>query len=344
MALWTDLVTPAELTGYSRAALADYEVNRPSLSAWLPNEFVQDIVARVTRGATGMVDAAEFRAYDAETPIGGAPGGSRVTFELPPLGKKERVGEYDQLRQRNADTPDLVINALEKVAARRVRSVADRVEVARGQVLTTGKVTISENGFTAEADFGRAGGNAFTVGTAWSTAASATVLADLQTAADLYRDANGEDPGAIVMSTRAVNYMMKAAELRNFQQTLAGTPNVVTRTTVNTILADYNLPGVTIYDRKVQIGGVATRVTPDDRVYLLPAPAATPDGTDLGATFWGTTLEAAFPEYQIGATDRPGIVVGAHREDDPAGVWVRANAIAMPALANPNLSVCMKIV
>ena len=43
MALWTDVVEPAELTGYARQTLEDYEAQKGSLARWLPNRTVADI-------------------------------------------------------------------------------------------------------------------------------------------------------------------------------------------------------------------------------------------------------------------------------------------------------------
>ena len=70
------------------------------------------------------------------------------------------------------------------------------------------------------------------------------------------------------------------------------------------------------------LGSGAVRVIPDDRILLLPAPVSPddPDGTDLGATFWGTTLEASDPRYNIEDAEQPGIVAGTYRDDDPLGV------------------------
>ncbi len=87
MALWTDVIDPATLTGYARAALADYEETRGNLAMFLPNRDVADVVVRFIAGSTGLVDVAKFRAYDAEIEIGRRPSGKRVTLELPAVGQ-----------------------------------------------------------------------------------------------------------------------------------------------------------------------------------------------------------------------------------------------------------------
>src|ERR1700753_292074 len=95
--LWSELIYPAELTGYARAAWADYEQSLGTLARWVPNRHVPDIVARFFVGRSGLIPGANFRAYDAETPLGVLQGLQRKTIELPAIGLKNRIGEYDQL-------------------------------------------------------------------------------------------------------------------------------------------------------------------------------------------------------------------------------------------------------
>jgi hypothetical protein len=61
-------------------------------------------------------------------------------------------------------------------------------------------------------------------------------------------------------------------------------------------------------------------------------------GVNLGATYWGTTLEAGEPEYNIEPLDRPGIVAGTWKTRDPIAVWVHSSAIGLAVLGDANLS------
>lgn len=335
MLLTTDYITPAELTGYVRAALADLERNRFTLSRFLPTQAIDDLQYRFTKGGEGLAEAATFRAYDAESPIGSRPGVSRVTGELPPISRKIRLGEYERLRQRKADQQ--IRDAILDDAARMTRAVAARVEMARGEALYTGKITISENGVIATVDFGRAAGHTVTAGTAWTNAASATPLTDLMTWRDTYVADTGSEPGVILTSRRVLALMMRNAEMRNLvfpggsQQ-----PDIVTQTSVNGVLEAFGLPPIEVYDARVSVGGSATRVIPDDRVLLLPAPGSM-DGDQLGATLWGTTAESLEPDFGL-AGDEPGIVAGSYSTKDPVAVWTKAAGIALPVLANPDLT------
>lgn len=330
MPLWTDVVDPAELTGYVRAGVEDYPQNQATLARFLPNDEVDDIVARITTDARNNGNVAQYRSYDAETPIGDRTGGSRKTIDLPPLGKKVRVSEYDQLRARNADAPDAVRNAVEREALRQARSIVDRLELARGQAIVTGKVTIAENGFITEADFGRNPAHVVTAATSWST--STTWAAELESWQATYLANTGENPGATLISRRILS------TLRGKLVGPGATVNQVGNEAVQNVFDDLGLGQIFVYDRSVRVGGAMTRVIPDDRLVLLPAPGDPndADATTLGATVLGRTLESMEPEYGIPAVEQPGIVAGVYRTDDPIAAWVKATAIALVTLANPD--------
>lgn len=330
MTLWTDLITPAELTGFARAAVEDVERQKATLARWLPNYSVPDVVVRTIVANDGTGALAQYRAFDAETPIGSGGTGARKVFELLPLGLKERVSEYDQLRARGNDAQAMIIGGIEKAAQRVANAVVDRLEVARGQGIDTGALTINENGVVQTMTFGRPAGNTVTAATLWSGAAKP--LDDLIAWGDVFAAGNqGNQPGAIVTSKRVVAALQRNADIRGLVATVGGTPGIVSIDALSAVLASYGLPPITIYDRKIR----GNNVLPDNKVYLLPA-AVDPNGqSELGATFYGETLEAGEPEYGIGGADQPGLVVGAWKTKDPIAVWVHSNAIAMPVLVNP---------
>jgi hypothetical protein len=330
MLLNTDYIEPAELTGFARAAAQDLDINQFTLSRWLPNRLVDDLEYRFARGGEGLAEAATFRAYDAESPIGSRPGISRVTGELPPISRKIRLSEYDRLRQRKLE--NAVGNAIESDAERMVRSVAARLELARGQALVTGKVTLNENGVIAEADFGRTAGHTVTAAASWATA-STDVIGDLNTWRETYVENTGQEPGSFLTSRRVMGYLLRNEAFRQLDATVAGTPTIVTPESVNNVLSAHDLPPIVTYDARVRVNGTAQRVIADDKFLMLPAVGS----GEMGATLYGTTAESMEPEFGLAGSEA-GIVAGAYSTKDPVALWTKAAAIAMPILANPDLS------
>ena len=338
MALITDLITPAELTGYARESLSAYEERKGSLSRWLPNRMVEDIVVRFVAGQNGLVDEAKFRAYGAAPETGRYQPGKRVILELPALGQNVPLDEYTKLRARNA-SDDAVIRHLTSQTDTAVRAVADAIERMRGIVLTTGKATINQANFKSEDDFGRDVDMAPTAGTLW-TASGATVLDDLNAWGDKYTEVNGEKPGVILVSTRVARLISRAPE---FQLKLVdGASRAAGLSDVNDILAGQDLPSLEIFDRRTKAG----RVIPDDRLFLLPAAVGSDawEDTELGGTFWGLTESATKESWDIAESDQPGIVVAGFEGEKPGEpTEVISDAIGLPVLANANLSMVAKV-
>ena len=331
--LYTETITPQELTGFARAAQEDVEASQGTLARWLPNTAVNDVVVRTVVGKSGQGSLAQYRSFDAETPIGAGGTAERKIFELLPLGLKERIGEYDQIRARGGDGAALALGGIEAATVRTVRAISDRLEVARGQALETGALSISENGLVQTPSFGRPGGNTVTAAVLWDASSGTKILEDLLAWVVAYEDANdGVSPGAIVLSRKILNVMLRDAGIRALVATAAGTPQIVSVDVLNSALSAHGLPPIYVYDRKVK----GNRVTSDKKVFLLPDAVDPNSGSNiLGATFYGPTLEAGEPEYGIGASEQPGIVVGAYKTKDPIGLWVHSNAIALPVLVNP---------
>lgn len=338
MALWTDIIDPAELTGYARASLADYEARKGTLARWLPNRDVADIVVRFVAGQSGLVETNDvFRAYDAEPVVGKAVGGKRVTLELPALGRVIPVSEYNQLRARNsAPSDESILRTILNTTDTAVRAVSDAIERLRGTVLVTGKATVT--GFMDD-DFGRSVGHTVTAGTVWSNT-SADVLGDITTWADTYRASNGVDPGTMLISTAILRAM--AAQPEFATQLVNGASRPATIEDVRGVVGSA-LPNteIVVYDRNVLAGGSSARVVASDKLLFLP-PAVETDAwqeTELGATFWGQTLSSSESDWGIEDVEQPGLVAGVYRHETPPMIAeVHSDAIALPVLANADLS------
>jgi len=335
--LWTDVIDPAELTGYVRAALSDYEARKGTLARWLPNREVADTVVRFRKATAGLVAEASYREYDAEPEVGSTPGGQRVTIELPAVSQEIPISEYQQLRARNA-TDESIRNAILTTSEAVVRAIADRVELTRGVVLNTGKATITQANYISDDDFGRAGAMSPTAGTLWSNTA-ADGLGYLETLRDLYVDTNGEEPGVIVTSTRVLRAL---ARLEGMATLLVnGSSRAATISEVNGLITGAGLPEIVVYDRRTKTG----RVIPDTQLLMLPAPTDPNGESELGATFWGQTLTADSPDFRdAGLDELPGLVAGVWRETKiPMIALVIGDSINLPVLANADLSLSAKV-
>lgn len=332
-----DYVDPVVLTGFVR------EVPSPSnlmLNSVLPDRNIGDIEAAFDQ-VTRTNRAAMFRSWDTETPIGQRDSFQRSKVRMPPLGIKRPIGEQERLMLERArtggDNRNGYVQAIYDDAALGAREVYNRMEIARGDTLLDGKFTIAENGLTVEADFGLDPSHIVSAATAWSDHANATPLTDLKAWVDLYLNETGERPGRILTSTRVVNNLMLAAEIRELfyrGDQISGGPNLVTPAQMSTVLQAHGLPAFETYDTKIDINGTGTRVIPDDKMLLLPT-----DPSSLGFTAWGVTAEslelAGGQNPGLLFEELPGLVGVVLKEGDPLRIWTKVGAVGMPLISDP---------
>lgn len=327
MILETEFVSPYDMTIAGRVGQEEAEVLNP-LASVLPSQAVFGQSIDVIKGGNGFNEVAEFRAYDSEVSFGDAGEDvEEITVKLPPLGQQTRISELDQLKVAGTGNRQLLEDMRLKAAKARGIAVAERMELARGQVLQTGKATINENRFKKEIDFDRDPSMTITAGTSWLTGPA---LTDLDTWTAAYADLNGYIPERFLLSTAGFNAFKKNPEVvAAIHGDTSG--RRVSAAQLNEFLAEERLPTVEVYDKQVRKGGQQIRIIDEDVAIFVP-----PVTADAGVTAWGTTLESLEADYAIVDGERPGIVVAAYKSRNPIGVYAHAAAIGLPVLKNAN--------
>lgn len=346
MALIYDLVDIQELQGFVRGVQQELEANQFVLNQFLPNNDIDEIEYRFTRGGLNDQDAAKVRAWDTESPIGNRQGIQRVMGELPPISKKIRLGEEERLRLRALERSDNsgIVDAIYSDAANMARSVAARVEMFRGESLQTGKLTINENGVVATVDFARNAlmDPAALTGTAmWDDYTQSVPITNLTTWVQAYVDLNGTSPGAILTSRKVVNHLLRNSQIRTLMGSLAGAPTLISNEQLRQVMGAFDLPPIFTYDVVTRVDGTQTRVIADTKVIFLP-----PANEPLGATFYGTTAESIelVGAQQISSSQGPGMISVIEKTFDPVATWTKVAAVALPVLVNPNLTLAATVI
>lgn len=339
-----DLVDPAELITYIRTY--DNEVLRKEaafvLDQWLPNELTEDLEFRIRKGAFNDVDAAEYRAWDTPAPMTDRPGVSRIAGSLGPVSRQIPLGEEEFLRARALDrgSDDPIISAIYDDAERMTRSVQARIELARGDVLDDGIVSINENGLTLTADFGRSADMSVTAPIVW-TNPSALILSNLLAWMEAYTEFNGVAPGSLLVPRARLSNFALNQEILDYASAGGTTPSRANQQLVTTVLSSEGIPPVTVYDGQFRVNGVRTRVLPENKCYFLP-----PQGETLGKTYYGVTAEALKLRSK-GLIERdvaPGIVAVVTETEHPVQTYTVGTAIALPATPNPDLIMDLDVV
>jgi hypothetical protein len=337
MAIFFDApVAPDALTAFVR------EVPLPStlgLSALFPTRYLD----------TNTVDFAEivrtnrtarYRSFDGRIHVSERDTGSEKRVRLLPLSSSLSMGEYERLQLEFARTSGTnqaaLANSVYNDAENLTREVQHRLEQAWGDTVTDGKLTIAENGFNGEADFGVPAGHLVTAGTVWTNPA-ALVFTDIRTWTDVYVDTNGFAPDKMRTSTRILRAVQTNTELINAIRGSAAGATRVSLAEINDLLSAEGLPTFgPAYDTRVDVDGTSTRVVADDKVVFTP-----PNVSDLGYTAFGlsaTALELVNSNVSdMSFENAPGIVGVVVKEGPPFRQFTYVDAVAMPILANARL-------
>lgn len=280
---------------------------------------------------------ARFRSWDGSIHKSQRDTGSERTVQLPPLSTSLDQGEYETLQlqfARNGGTNQQALaRSVYNDAETLTNEVLNRLELAWGDLITDGKLTmLTANGEPAlESDYGVPSDQLITVGTAWTTVATAPALDDLIAAYDLYVSRYGE-AGSLLASRRAQRLLTQNVQFIN---AIKGAQTGVTRVTLAEIgdrLASEGLPPLApAFDESLDVDGVTTRVLAEDKLVFLP-----PDLDALGRTAMGVTATALelveSNESELSFEEAPGIVGVVEKVGPPYRKFTFVDACGMPVL------------
>jgi hypothetical protein len=334
MELVTDIVDLGALTVAAREieSPADYVGEQ-----LLPVREIQDVEYLIQRG-TITRGVAQYRAFDAETPIGKRKAtATKTRQELLPLGQKLVIGEYERIllqRAQGAANGSLVTTVYDDTRSN-VQAIRARVQRAIGQVLSTGTFVLQdENGLYDVADFDVPDSHLDIAPDALFSDVDADLFGFLEELAVLMQtdSDDGQVPGQYVTSRRVMNAIRRNKQVIRGQWGPLATEGQVTPAQVNAILTEEGLPPIRVVETKV--GG--QRIFPDHKFIALPS-----NPSDLGRTVYGITVEAlelvGSKAVDFSLKDAPGITAVTMKQGDPPAIWSKATATCLPVLERPEL-------
>lgn len=285
---------------------------------------------------------AKYRSYDGRIHVSERDGGAMKRVPLIPLSTSLSKGEFEALQlefaRNGSQDASRLMRAAYNDAEQLTREVQNRLELAWGDLLTDGKLTISENGYAGETDYGLAalGNLVIPAGDPWTNTADAVVLTDLQVWNDAYRAQNGKSAGQLKTSQSRRRLALRNKQVIDAVHGSTAGHTRVTLTQLNELLEGEGLPTFSEpYDTSLDVDGVSTRVLPENRVLFMPAD----DNLDeLGATAWGVTATALelvnSMEADMSFEEAAGIVGVVLKLGPPFREFVYVDAVAMPVLTN----------
>lgn len=328
--------TATQLTAAARAA-AEVVGDSYKLGRWFPARDNFGLSYDFNLNALTLNEVASFRAFDTEAPFGTTPGGQSKSGKLPPISRKLRVSEFDQLSLYGQT--DAIGEKFEEYAERLGSQIAARVALAQGQAVETGTIVLNENKLVFTIDFGRAGGHTVTAAAVWSLVGT-DALADLLTWRAVYIATNGFPPAVAMMSTAILSALQKNTSIiKAFWGRGTDVSSIISIDQVQSVFTSFGLGRIEINDDQVKVGSTTTRLISSDKLVFLPEDGGIQlggAGGTLGGTDWGIPAEAINGTYGIADADKVGVFSAAFHDDDPEGHNVLASAIVLPVLESAN--------
>lgn len=337
------------------AIVFDGPISPDALTTFIRNVPVESQLALVnlfpTRYvSTNRIDWAEFvktnrtaayRSFDGTIHVSSRDAGSGKYVELLPFSDSLNRGEYEtiavEIARLGGTNRAAQVQAAYNDAERLVGTMNNRRELAWGDVLTDGKLTINEGGFSGEADYGVPSNQIVSAGTTWDNHSTATPLTDLDAWQEV-RIANGYGRATqMIMSRTVVGHLRRNAEVINAIYGAAREQSMVSLDELNNLLTSNDLPRISQqYDTSLNVEGTNTRVVGQDKVIILPD-----DLGSVGAFYYGlsaTALELARSnQAEMTFGDAAGIVGVVEKIGPPYREFTFVDAVGMPILTNAGL-------
>ncbi|SDD59026.1 Phage major capsid protein E [Mycolicibacterium neoaurum] len=289
---------------------------------------------------------AKFRNWDGSFWVAPRDTGSEKRVRMLPLGGQLSVGEYERRQKEMAryggTIQNILVDAIYDDLTNLTRYAQNRVELAWGDVLTDGVLTINENGVQQQVDYGIDSSQKVTASTLWSNHAASTPLTDLIAWTGVYSAVNGAPQGQFVTSSAVVQHLMQNTQLIN---AIKGDQTGVTWLSINEIngfLSGFGIPpfvvptdgqpGGSVYNSSFDVDGSTVPVIATNKLLFLPSDLST-----LGFTAWGTpttSLELNANNVQVEtAAGLIGILV--REEQPPFRKTTFVDGVVLPVLADP---------
>lgn len=337
------------------AIVYDGPISPDALTTFIRNVPVESQLALVNLFPTRFVNSnridwaefvrtnrtAAYRSFDGTIHVSSRDAGSGKYVELLPFSDSLNRGEYEtiatEIARLGGTNKAAQVQAAYNDAERLVGTMNNRRELAWGDVLTDGKLTINEGGFSGEADYGVPANQIVSAGTVWSDHTNATPLQDLDAWQEV-RIANGYGRAAqMILSRTVLGHLRRNKEIIDAVYGATQGRTMVSLAEVNTLLESNDLPRVAqTYDTSLNVEGSNTRVLASDKVIILPE-----NPGDVGAFYYGvsaTALELARSnQAEMTFGDAAGIVGVVEKVGPPYREFTFVDAVGMPILTNAGL-------
>ncbi len=301
-----------------------------------PDMKTENMAAEYLRLASGAAIPvmATVHALDTEAEIG-----SRPVFDKAHVEKlliKRKINQTERVRlltESGVYKDDAIVRYVFDDMRMMADAVKTRTEVAKMEVLSTGKMTIKENNLDLTIDYGVPTDN---VGYTLDLGANADIIGQIQAIVDTAAD-NGDTITEMVTSKKAIRKLAANKGIQTLIFGAVGQGTYVSNDRLNALFNSlFGITSVTTNDLRYKVQRASgaeemRRFFPDNKISFLSNA-----GGGFGTGLWGVTPEEAdYGQYSEKSANQY-ITITQWATPDPVAVWTKASGMFIPVLPNPN--------
>ena len=326
-----DLVKATEIASYWE----EMEANRePFLGESLfPNQKKLGLSLSWLKGSSGLPVALKLSAFDAKAVPRARIGVDKVTADMPFFKESMYVDEEQRqelnkvLETGNMAYIDAIVNRIFDDETTLIEAAAVARERMRMMLLTTGSITLANNGQNYDYNYGVDESQLKTVTASWAIDTT-DIIGDIRAWQDQIEDATGVRPTRAICDRATFGYLLKnKAIVKSIYAMSDGTTYLTAPRLKQFLLEELELD-VVVYSKKYKNeSGQATPYVPADTFVLLPP-------GNLGSTWFGTTPEesdlmSSTAVENVAIVDT-GVAVTTMKKADPVNVETKVTQICLP--------------
>lgn len=319
-----ELLSYKELIDYTKTR----NPQRKALEELFPARKTEALEIRMIKGANNLPVSASIHAFNTEAEIDQRETAGYDVAAMALIKRKRKLSEEEIIRleqPRNDAEEKEAISKIYNDAEDLQDSVLTRVEAMRGEALSTGKLSIKENGYKAEIDYGVPKNHKQTF--TWSSG-TPDILTNMDDAVDKIVDDTGFTPTRVLTSKKNVKFILRDEKIR---KAILGvnSDKILSLRELNSFLQTQGLPQIGTYDAKYRVlladGKYDTR-----RFFNESAFVFMPDG-DMGETLFGLTAEELELRKKEGVdiSEIGNVIIEQYATNDPVAKWIKAVATAL---------------
>lgn len=285
------------------------------------------------KGSKGMPVELNLSAFDARAIKKNRIGFQEVKTSMPFF--KNSMSIDEDLRQKlliaiQAGNQQYIQTILSKIFQDTVTLIEDAAvtrEKMRMQLLSTGTITMANNGQEYSYDYGIVSTHKPTPTKTWDNA-DADPIGDIITWQDVIENEGYGRPSRAITSRKVLRNLMKNTNIKNAVYVFSQGKVALNETALRSYILDQTGVTIEVYEKKYKsLDGTVTRFIPEDLFILIP------EG-DLGNTYFGTTPEEAdlmtSQNAKVAIVDT-GVAVTTTEQVDPVEVTTKVSQVTMPS-------------